>query len=220
MRLSLQMVRLCARCGLGPTFDFSTAALHPTARPKDSALQINGNDTTFESPSAFSIFLKRMVNPNRKADDGWKTVKFNGKFLETYKMQLAKQRLAGGAACACAVPAPCSRLLGSSKCWCAAAEEDGEAASDAPPAAKKAKLEAGTASQGKLSQKPKAARKAANGHASSTAQGLVGCISQMLEESWLLCLCLLWSGGWSRRFLDCRRSPKPRLGATWKTNIR
>lgn len=58
-------------------------------------LQINGSDTTFESPSAFSIFLKRMVNPNRKADDGWKTVKYNGKFLETYKMELAKRRLKG-----------------------------------------------------------------------------------------------------------------------------
>ena len=36
-------------------------------------------DSTFDSPSAFSIFVKRMVNPTRKADDGWKTVKYCGK---------------------------------------------------------------------------------------------------------------------------------------------
>lgn len=41
---------------------------------------------TFESPSAFSIYLKRLVNPGRKADDGWKTVKYSGHFLEKYKM--------------------------------------------------------------------------------------------------------------------------------------
>jgi hypothetical protein len=36
-------------------------------------------DMYFESPSAFSIYLKRLVNPTRKADDGWKTVKYAGK---------------------------------------------------------------------------------------------------------------------------------------------
>lgn len=28
--------------------------------------RINGQDQTFESPSAFSIFLKRLINPSRK----------------------------------------------------------------------------------------------------------------------------------------------------------
>lgn len=36
-------------------------------------------DMHFDSPSAFSIYLKRLVNPARKADDGWKTVKYAGK---------------------------------------------------------------------------------------------------------------------------------------------
>ncbi len=40
---------------------------------------VGGAYRTFESPSAFSIFLKRLVNPDRKADDGWKTVRFGGK---------------------------------------------------------------------------------------------------------------------------------------------
>lgn len=41
--------------------------------------RIAGTELTFESPSAFSIYLKRLINPARKADDGWKTVKFEGK---------------------------------------------------------------------------------------------------------------------------------------------
>jgi hypothetical protein len=54
--------------------------------------QVHGQEMVFESPSAFSIFLKRLVNPSRKADDGWKTVKYNGKFLEAYKLELARRR--------------------------------------------------------------------------------------------------------------------------------
>lgn len=48
---------------------------------------------TFESPSAFSIYLKRLVNPGRKADDGWKTVKYGGHFLEKYKMAYVMKTL-------------------------------------------------------------------------------------------------------------------------------
>ncbi len=33
----------------------------------------------FTSPSAFSVAVKRMYNPKRKADDGWKSVKYNGR---------------------------------------------------------------------------------------------------------------------------------------------
>ena len=58
-------------------------------------MQLAGKLQRFESPSAFSIALKRLVNPQRKADDGWKTVKYNGRFLDAYKVELAKRRLAG-----------------------------------------------------------------------------------------------------------------------------
>lgn len=54
--------------------------------------QVHGQEMVFESPSAFSIFLKRLVNPSRKADDGWKTVKYNGRFLEQFKLELARRR--------------------------------------------------------------------------------------------------------------------------------
>ncbi|KAK9865967.1 hypothetical protein WJX84_011457 [Apatococcus fuscideae] len=57
---------------------------------------INGQDQTFESPSAFSIYLKRLINPSRKADDGWKTVKYEGKFLEHFKLELARRRFPVG----------------------------------------------------------------------------------------------------------------------------
>ena len=56
---------------------------------------MQGQSLAFESPSAFSIYLKRLINPARKADDGWKTVKYDGKFLEHYKVELARRRFAG-----------------------------------------------------------------------------------------------------------------------------
>ncbi|GFR52206.1 hypothetical protein Agub_g14746 [Astrephomene gubernaculifera] len=49
---------------------------------------------TFESPSAFSISVKRKLNPERKADDGWKAVKYAGKLLEHFKEQYLRQQLA------------------------------------------------------------------------------------------------------------------------------
>lgn len=69
------------------------ATLLPDGRIRCS---VNGKDLTFESPSAFSIYLKRLVNPTRKADDGWKTVKYRGKLLEHYKAELARKKLGLG----------------------------------------------------------------------------------------------------------------------------
>ncbi len=67
-------------------------------RPTCAAVaQVQGQSLAFESPSAFSIYLKRLINPARKADDGWKTVKYDGKFLEHYKVELARRRFAGAA---------------------------------------------------------------------------------------------------------------------------
>ena len=57
---------------------------------------IDGAAATFDSPSAFSIYLKRLVNPARKADDGWKTVKFGGRYLEHFKSALIRSRGGGG----------------------------------------------------------------------------------------------------------------------------
>ena len=39
----------------------------------------------YESPSAFSIYVKRKTNPTRKADDGWKSVRYKGTLLEEFK---------------------------------------------------------------------------------------------------------------------------------------
>ncbi|KAL4433628.1 hypothetical protein ABPG75_000069 [Micractinium tetrahymenae] len=72
------------------------ASLLPDGRISSN---INGSIMTFESPSAFRhehIYLKRLVNPTRKADDGWKTVRYNNRVLEQFKAELAKQRLGEG----------------------------------------------------------------------------------------------------------------------------
>ena len=57
---------------------------------------VDGRRLAFDSPSAFSIFLKRLVNPARKADDGWKTVKFAGRYLEHFKAAFVRGRPAPG----------------------------------------------------------------------------------------------------------------------------
>ena len=44
----------------------------------------------YESPSSFSISMKRKVNPEKKADDGWKSVNYRGKRLEYYKHEMLK----------------------------------------------------------------------------------------------------------------------------------
>lgn len=61
---------------------------------------------TFESPSAFSIHVKRLVNPSRKADDGWKTVKYEKRYLESFKVALAKQKHDGGDTSVGPIPEP------------------------------------------------------------------------------------------------------------------
>ena len=33
------------------------------------------------APARCSIYLKRLVNPTRKADDGWKTVRYNNRWV-------------------------------------------------------------------------------------------------------------------------------------------
>ncbi|KAG1678189.1 hypothetical protein FOA52_016126 [Chlamydomonas sp. UWO 241] len=59
---------------------------------------IKCNGLTFESPSAFSIYIKRLVNPTRKADDGWKAVKYAGKLLEHYKDEYLRNKYAAALA--------------------------------------------------------------------------------------------------------------------------
>jgi hypothetical protein len=50
----------------------------------------------FSSPSAWSIHVKRLANPSKKADDGWKSVRYvpSGKTLEHYKSQVPWQSCA------------------------------------------------------------------------------------------------------------------------------
>lgn len=59
-------------------------------------VNVNGRHMVFDSPSAFSIYLKRLSNPSRKADDGWKSVRYNGNLLEHYKLEFARKRVGGG----------------------------------------------------------------------------------------------------------------------------
>lgn len=51
----------------------------------------------FEMPSAFSLFTKRLTQPERKADDGWRSVTYQGCTLHDLKMRIAPTGAAGPA---------------------------------------------------------------------------------------------------------------------------
>ena len=50
----------------------------------------------YETPSAFSIAVKRSINPSKKADDGWKSCIYQGVSLHKYKMQVAESMVERG----------------------------------------------------------------------------------------------------------------------------
>eukprot|EP00210_Caulerpa_lentillifera_P006850 g6548.t1 len=62
-----------------------TASVNPEGK-------IVWNGLMFDSPSAFSIHVKRLVNPTRKADDGWKSIKYQDKYLDYYKLQFVEKK--------------------------------------------------------------------------------------------------------------------------------
>ncbi|KAK3247704.1 hypothetical protein CYMTET_42805 [Cymbomonas tetramitiformis] len=49
----------------------------------DGTIEYQGK--TFRSPSSFAVAVKRAVNPTKSADDGWKTVCYQGVRLEEYR---------------------------------------------------------------------------------------------------------------------------------------
>jgi hypothetical protein len=51
----------------------------PPPPPPPPGTQLPSACHVFTSPSAFSIFVKRLFVPSRKADDGWKSVLYQGK---------------------------------------------------------------------------------------------------------------------------------------------
>ncbi|GMH42659.1 hypothetical protein BSKO_10578 [Bryopsis sp. KO-2023] len=56
---------------------------HTAVLLHSGAIQFKGRD--FASPSSFSLFVKQIYNPTKKADDGWKSVCYKGKPLEDFR---------------------------------------------------------------------------------------------------------------------------------------
>ena len=82
------------------TGDFIAGQLHSgltyTAHAADlkPSGEIAFEGKVFRSPSAFSVYVKRKVNPSRKADDGWTSVKYGVNVLSHFRGIL--QELTGG----------------------------------------------------------------------------------------------------------------------------
>ena len=99
----ISVAELVARGILVPGPDAFT--LNYAGRDFSAALNADGTITsptgqTFVSPSAWSIHCKRSVNPTRQADDGWKSVRFRGKDLHSYKVLAAAQQSGSSSAAA------------------------------------------------------------------------------------------------------------------------
>lgn len=62
-----------------------------TAAAKQGSIFFPDNKTTYTSISSFSVNVKRRVNPSRRADDGWKSVKYQGKLMEVWKDSFIQQ---------------------------------------------------------------------------------------------------------------------------------
>lgn len=77
---------------------------------------VGGQDKFFDSPSAFSIHLKRLINPARKADDGWKTVKFDNRWDTNHYQFSPKELQAPYVLSLLIICASCVPLLTTS-CW-------------------------------------------------------------------------------------------------------
>lgn len=53
----------------------------------DGTIRYDGK--MYNSASAFSIFVKRLITPDKQGDDGWKSVVYAGKPLDAYRYKLA-----------------------------------------------------------------------------------------------------------------------------------
>ena len=58
----------------------------------------------YHSPTAWSIYVKRLITPDKQGDDGWKSVLYDGRALEHFRRALCARATEFLAA-----PLPCSR---------------------------------------------------------------------------------------------------------------
>lgn len=54
--------------------------------------KLKSRGTVFNSPSAWAIHCKKVVNPDKKSGCGWGSVRYKGKKLDTYKTQWLKNK--------------------------------------------------------------------------------------------------------------------------------
>lgn len=52
----------------------------------DGSIQLQTTKENFNSPSAWAIHCKKLVNPTKRSGCGWGSVKYRGRKLDTYKM--------------------------------------------------------------------------------------------------------------------------------------
>eukprot|EP01025_Chloroclados_australasicus_P016561 TRINITY_DN18338_c0_g1_i1.p2 TRINITY_DN18338_c0_g1~~TRINITY_DN18338_c0_g1_i1.p2 ORF type:complete len:212 (-),score=13.44 TRINITY_DN18338_c0_g1_i1:262-873(-) len=62
--------------------------IHAATLMSDGSILFDGRE--FSSPSAFSVYAKRKVTPEKQGDDGWKSVQYEGSTLDSYRKKLSQ----------------------------------------------------------------------------------------------------------------------------------
>ena len=58
----------------------------------DGKIKSQETETIFCSPSAWAIYCKRIINPDKKSGCGWASVKYKGRKLDAYKAAYYKKQ--------------------------------------------------------------------------------------------------------------------------------
>lgn len=58
----------------------------------DGKIKSQECETVFCSPSAWATYCKRIINPDKKSNCGWASIKYKGKKLDAYKTIWMKKK--------------------------------------------------------------------------------------------------------------------------------
>eukprot|EP01024_Parvocaulis_polyphysoides_P033693 TRINITY_DN29911_c0_g1_i1.p3 TRINITY_DN29911_c0_g1~~TRINITY_DN29911_c0_g1_i1.p3 ORF type:complete len:192 (-),score=30.77 TRINITY_DN29911_c0_g1_i1:673-1248(-) len=64
--------------------------LYVGALSVDGIILFDGRE--FQSPSAFSVYAKRKVTPEKQGDDGWRSVHYEGHTLDSFRKKFLQQQ--------------------------------------------------------------------------------------------------------------------------------
>lgn len=102
-KLSTSLADLVVHAILVPGRDKLTCTykgtMYVASLGEDGSIDFEGR--SYHSPTAWSIYVKRLITPDKQGDDGWKSVLYDGRALEHFRREhqaLLRRRTESGAA--------------------------------------------------------------------------------------------------------------------------